>query len=120
MFATHSMNDIVFSAGSLMTGQWYHVAAVYTPGELSLYVDGVFSASVTQSATGPIRAVAGSHTTLGGLYVSGEADPQEIYDGYLDDVKIWSVARTAEQICVDAGGFYSGTADPPCWFPDPN
>ena len=120
MFASRSLlpEDIAFSGNALVTGNWYHLAGVYDNGQLSLYVNGVLEGQVTQDASGPVPAVPMAQTYLGGLYLEGETAPQELFDGFIDDVKIWSVARTPEEICLDSGGFYDLAGDPPCTHPE--
>ncbi|MFH2006486.1 MAG: LamG-like jellyroll fold domain-containing protein [bacterium] len=103
MFGAHDANTLVFSSGIIPTGEWRHVAGVYEAGTLTLYVDGEQSDSTTQSQTGPVAAPANARTFIGHLNDAG-AGWDTFFEGYLDDIKVWSVARTAPQICADAGG----------------
>jgi cysteine-rich repeat protein len=120
MFAvgTLSASDIAFGSEPLMTGNWYHIAGVYDDGELSLYVDGVLSGGVTLDATGPVPAYSEAQTYLGGVYTEGGGGPEQLFDGFVDDIKLWSVARSAEEVCLDSGGFYDESADPVCTHPE--
>jgi len=86
----------------LTTGEWHHVAAIAdtTTSELSLYIDGV--KEVLQSSPGwdgTVRSVymemnIGRKCTGGGCW-----------DGYIDEVRVWNVARTQADILV---GMYGG------------
>lgn len=74
-------------------GNWHHVAVVYTggaTGTLSLYVDGKFNTS----------AVKNLNTTGSNLRIGQRAFPQtgEFFNGSIDEVRIWNVARTQCQL----------------------
>jgi len=109
-FASESFDHFAESAEFLPTGRWTHVAGVYAAGQLTLYVDGVESGSATQVSTGPVPDQATARTHLGHLNQGSSSSLDTFYEGYMDDVKIWSVARTQAEICIDAGGTpdYSG------------
>jgi len=81
----------VVSVSSVQDGQWHHVAGVREGNEIRIYVDGVLEAAqplpfeMDLTNTDPI--LLGSRHSLGNyLY------------GTLDEIRFWSVARTAEQI----------------------
>jgi len=81
----------VVSTSLVADGQWHHAAGVRAGDEIRIYVDGVLEGSrqippeMDVSHSGP--AVLGSrHTLANYLY------------GYMDEIRFWSVARTAEQI----------------------
>ena len=81
-------------AGSLSTGQWYHVACSYKNGEgIKLYVDGVLDASEA-TASGTINASSNVAVILG----KRGADNTRYFKGEIDEVKIYPFALTAEQI----------------------
>lgn len=74
---------------------WRHYAAVYASDGSSfvMYVDGVVAANQTWPALPPRPALAninGEPLTLGAFLT-----------GSLDEVKLWPVARTAEQVAAD-------------------
>jgi cysteine-rich repeat protein len=120
MFAVGSLaqQDIAFTADPLLTGDWYHLAGVYQDGELSIYLNGVLSGGVTLDASGPLPSEPDARTYLGGIYVSGQQEPEQWFDGFVDDVKLWSVARSPEEVCRDSGGFYDPQGDPACTHPE--
>ena len=40
------------------------------------------------------------------LHTDGASPWDTFMHGYLDDVKIWRIARTQREICADAGGWH--------------
>ncbi|HUN81289.1 MAG TPA: FG-GAP-like repeat-containing protein [Phycisphaerae bacterium] len=80
---------------SVYFGQWHHVAGVYSaPGNFCrLYVDGVQKASV--AAAGQLN-YSDADFLIGNF---GEAE--EGFDGLIDEVRLWNVARTEQQIRDD-------------------
>ncbi len=73
---------------------WFHIAGVYNGTTSKIYIDGIEVAS-TNIAMGNI----GNSTFNANL----GRDPQDTVrrlDASLDDVRIWNIARTAEQINV--------------------
>ena len=82
---------------ALRVGRWTHVALVrdLTHRRLQFYLDGVL---VNQAAAAYASATAsGNPITLGRGYVSNLA-------GSLDEVRVWNVARTPEQVAADLAG----------------
>ncbi|HKJ92430.1 MAG TPA: LamG-like jellyroll fold domain-containing protein, partial [Longimicrobiales bacterium] len=87
---------------TLPIGTWHHLAATYdsATAALTLYVDG---AAVTPTLTNPgkfgrMRAGKGSAVYLG-AYGTSAGDGN--FQGALDEVRIWSVARTGSQTAND-------------------
>lgn len=76
---------------SLIPGQWTHLASVFDGTNLTVYVNG--QPVLVQAAA---FNLAGIPLTLGEPH-SGENG----FSGVMDDVRIWSVARTAAQIQQD-------------------
>ena len=78
------------------SARWRHVAGTFDvdSGELVLYVNGKEVAAAHHEGrrsahTGPLM--------LG-------TDSGNLWKGLMDEVRIWSSVRTAEQVCEDAGG----------------
>ena len=65
---------------------------------LVIYVDG--RAAVRARSAGPVATGASQ-----GIYIGGAAPdhPPDLYVGQLDELRLFSVARNAQQICADAG-----------------
>ena len=73
-------------------GQWHHVAGVYSHsgGFANLYVDGVLKG--TTPSNGPL-----THDSSD-LRFGNWSGCCEDFDGIIDEVRIWNVARTEQQI----------------------
>ena len=76
---------------------WQHLACTYDRSVLRLYISGnvVASQAWTQALS-----TAGTN----GLALAGNSPTGDILDGEIDDLRIWSVARSDQDICDDAGG----------------
>ncbi|MGI4869707.1 MAG: endo-beta-N-acetylglucosaminidase [Janthinobacterium lividum] len=79
--------------GLLTAGVWTHLAATYDGTTMKLYINGVLNAS--QSATGSV--VANAAFTLGRNYAASRS-----FDGRLDEVRVWTRARTAAEVAASA------------------
>jgi hypothetical protein len=91
-FGTGPSNDLV-STVSVNDGNWHHIAATCNNGFKSLYVDGVLQG--TQNVGTPLV------TNNDNVRIGSQIDsysPIRAFHGDIDDVRIWNVARTAEQI----------------------
>lgn len=79
--------------------EWHHVATTFDGKTLALYVDGVLDA--TLPTTAKPRADSVQHFGIGaGLDSKGVA--AGAFHGAIDDVRVWSSARTAAQISASA------------------
>ncbi|MDO7136699.1 LamG-like jellyroll fold domain-containing protein [Algibacter lectus] len=82
----------VSSTVSVIDNTWHHVAATYNGIEATIYIDGSPSGSVAGSGdiniNNTIAVAIGENLDMPGRY----------YTGNLDEVRIWNIARTAEQI----------------------
>jgi len=81
----------------VLTSHWTHLACTYDGATLATYVNGVAAA---RTVTGdPIATNRAS-----GIHVGGDpGDAGDIYTGRLDELRIFNLARTEQQICADAG-----------------
>ncbi len=76
----------------LQVGVWSHIAYVITPTGYTIYVNAVQKGS--GSFNGTPLAFSSSHIMTLGNYGTGGST----YNGALDELRIWSVARTASEI----------------------
>lgn len=74
-------------------GQWHHIAAVCNNGVKSLYIDGVFQGTQTVGTPLPLN----DNTFRIGSQ-SNEYIPMRNFNGGIDEVRIWNVARTLDEI----------------------
>jgi hypothetical protein len=74
--------------------QWHHVGLVYDLDVFHrhLYVDGIEVAKDTD--------IVGGASSDGGLYIGAGKNPEEgsLFSGLIDDVRIYNVALSAEEI----------------------
>lgn len=85
--------------------QWHHVAAVKNTEALILYIDGLEMARLPYSGDAP---AAGEPIRIGASAGFGD----RFFDGAIDEVRIWNVARTEQQLAdnktVDLTGNETG------------
>lgn len=82
-----------FAAGRLL--QWTHVAATYNGAQAVLYVDGVQVANAVGNGQ-PIRDLNAESLRIG--KGSDVGTPMEVWNGQIDEVRLWPFARTAAEI----------------------
>ncbi|MFC1569544.1 LamG-like jellyroll fold domain-containing protein [bacterium] len=84
-YSAKSFSDAAYN------GFWHHFAGTYDGSVLILYINGEFIA--TTECTGPINAVTDA------LNVGRNSQkPDRLYDGLIDEVRIYSRALTVEEI----------------------
>jgi hypothetical protein len=103
----------LLSTGTVQFGRWQHVALVYDGAERRFYIDGQLA------GTGPAPAINPdtSGAAIGGV-ISELANTRNRFDGLIDEVGLWSVALTAEQLATIARAPLTG-AEPglTAWWP---
>jgi hypothetical protein len=77
----------------LAQGIWYHIAGVYNGTTVTIYVNGVAEHSTNATAA---NLTTGSNTFP--YYIGGTTWNNRCWNGAIDEVRIWNVARTAAQI----------------------
>jgi hypothetical protein len=103
-FFLHPNGDLICTAGGSVTAQasvqpnrWTHIACTHANNTISIYADGalITSGAATALPTGSTTGI-----TLGGNNPANGGSP---LTGMLDQVRLFSVGRSAQQICTDAG-----------------
>ena len=84
-------------------GQWTHVAMTYGGGFLRLYVDGVLDKQVAASTAGGIGEL-----QLPYRIGSQAGSSENTFAGLIDEVRLWDVVRTEEQIFDSQAGLAPG------------
>ncbi|MBN1423419.1 DJ-1/PfpI family protein [Candidatus Fermentibacteria bacterium] len=95
-------------ANSLMLDRWQHVAVVYDAvAGVALFIDGE-SQEVTYSTvpSGPLRDNAGMD-----LIIGNTAADSYTFDGIIDEVRVWRVARSADEIQDARTRYLNGDED---------
>lgn len=88
----HAYNDIVASSSTnLSTGQWHHVAVTFNSTEAKIYIDGSLDSTTSGNFYIP-NYTSVTATTIGSWNNFGHLD------GKIDEVRIWSVVRTDQEI----------------------
>ncbi|WP_426359295.1 LamG-like jellyroll fold domain-containing protein [Pseudocolwellia sp. HL-MZ19] len=96
-------------SGALADGQWHHVTMVLNDTTLSLYTDGAFSGSKTVT---PVE------NTLN-ITVGGTASGNYMFNGAVDDVRVYQTALDADAVFSLASSSNSIAGDP-CTNPNIN
>jgi hypothetical protein len=88
------------AAGTVITttktvgdGTWIHVAVTYSSGSHKLYINGALEG--TSTASGTMANNASIPLTFGAWIISGVP---KVFKGDMDEVRIWSVIRSASEI----------------------
>lgn len=89
---------------SFQTNTWYHLAVTYDGKALRVFVNGAEFA--IEARSGPMRIDESA------LYI-GRGDPEfsfgEFFHGALDEIRLWNVARTPEQLRAAMNTSLSGS-----------
>ncbi len=93
--------DIMSNGYALMPGVWYHVCAVKSGRNLSLYLNGKLIASGTSRGAGP------KNWRGAKFYVGGTMTNLASFTGWVDEVQIWSKALTADEVKLAMKGYAS-------------
>ncbi len=94
-FGTGDPDVTCFSVSPINLGDWTHVAGTrdMTDGVLRVYVNGELEATLSSGNTTPMADV--TPAWIGGNY---EADFYNGLEGTIDEMRLWSVARSAEEL----------------------
>ena len=85
------------------SGVWTQITLVHGGGVLSVYKDGVLAGSVASGAT---SQTSGAVLYLGGVINS--TSKHWLFEGDLDEIQIWNVARSASDIAAAMTGPLTG------------
>lgn len=87
----------ILSQSTIENGRWTHLALARSSGVVTLYVNGVAEASYTAdydvTSSGPLRIGANRENNVG-----PEGAPLFNFGGLIREVRLWSVARTAQEL----------------------
>ena len=87
------------------SNQWYHIALVYNGDTFKTYLDGDFAASI--DAPSSIFNCSDTDLLFGGMQIGNF----ENLNGLIDDVSLWSIDLTEEQINTHMNTQLSGDED---------
>jgi len=86
---------LVGSGGTLTAGVWYHIAATYDGNRMRLYQDGIEVASAPK--TGGVFQAPAVEAYIG----ANPGASNQVFDGRIDDVKVFGRALTCDEIAVE-------------------
>ena len=87
----------ISTVGVITQNTWTHVACTHDGTTLAIWINGSMAASV--AATGNIGTGGTNGTSIGG----DSPPPNDRFIGMMDQVRVFSEARSAAQICAAAG-----------------
>jgi hypothetical protein len=93
-----STNNIMQTSATIPEDEWHHICATYdsTEGALGttrLYIDGILED--TDDTLDPMDVASDAHFMIG---AANYIDRQQKHDGCVDEVRVWSVALSQDQI----------------------
>jgi hypothetical protein len=88
-------NHPVYGKTAITRGTWHHVAATYDGAKWRLYVDGKLDGEATANAMPRADSV---HAFALGSAIASDGVAHGFLHGALDEVRVWSLARSAEEI----------------------
>lgn len=86
-------NNSIIASHAINTNRWYHVAVTFDGTNYSLYIDGILD-----------NTASGANPTLNtvdfilGAMSQNTYTPYNYYNGYADELRIWNVSLTVDQI----------------------
>jgi hypothetical protein len=95
----------VASSSRLERNRWYHLAATYDGFTVRLYINGQLESSKAKSGYHNMSV----YNPNDGAFMIGQSLGSRWFDGEIYDVRIWSVARTAQQIMDNLCGIDPAT-----------
>lgn len=101
-------STLVASSGTLQAGRWHHVAASYDGAAMRLYLDGALVGSLAK--TGPVARDPNVPTWIG----SNPGTFDQVFDGRIDEVKIFGRALSAAEIAQEMAAPLPATQRGPC------
>lgn len=99
-YVYNGVGSFIESTTNFNDGNWHHVAEIVSTTERRLYVDGIL---VGTSNALPTQNL--DYITLG----NSNYTPLNYYNGDIDEVRIWNVARTLDQIYASKNCELQGT-----------
>ena len=89
-------------AVSIIPGRWNHLALVWDGGRIQTYLDALPVGGGTSTSGAAADPPSDMH--FGAFCDSDGSNCRDTMQGFIDEVKVWRTARTASEVCTDAGG----------------
>jgi Concanavalin A-like lectin/glucanases superfamily len=84
---------------NIADGTWHHIAGVWDGANLNLYIDTILVATTAWTNAPAYNVI--SFVQIGALYQSATNANSSYFDGKIDDVRLWGIARSASNILVN-------------------
>lgn len=108
LFQTRYPSVYLYSYLKPKIGEWYHLAAVHdqTQGKLLFYINGMLDRSVEMSSA--------AHTNDRSIFIGAReyltsGNPFAFFKGEIDEIRIWNVARSSNDINASMGHRLTGS-----------
>ncbi len=86
----------LYSSDAIPINEWHHLAAVYNGATMEIFVDGVSKGSQAATLSVSASSAANAKVVIGAYYENNL--PAQFFNGNIDEVRIWNVARTSTEI----------------------
>jgi len=96
-----NINGNGLSSGPIQLNRWTHIASTYDGQEVCIYLDGSLSRSMFLSTIIDVQDSA--------LYIGNDSNLTiRQFDGYIDELRIWCVAKSQDEIEQDMNRILGG------------
>ncbi|WP_421891879.1 LamG-like jellyroll fold domain-containing protein [Marinoscillum sp.] len=92
IFGVNALSSVVSPSATYTDGSWHHAAGVYSGTLLTLYLDG----ELIDTTSAPLTM------DLSAFKIGDHSGGNLVWDGELDNMRIWNVARTQSEIIANA------------------
>lgn len=86
---------VITSANTIPTATWSHIAIVRSGTTITCYINGIVQATLTDVFVRNLTSTSGQNKSTIGAWAVQNA---QFFNGSMDEVRIWNIARTASQI----------------------
>lgn len=86
-------NNSIIATHAIDTNRWYHIAVTFDGTNYKLYIDGILD----KTASGVNPTLNSVDFILGAMSQNTDT-PYNYYNGYTDELRIWNVSLTVDQI----------------------
>jgi hypothetical protein len=90
---TGTWQEINSAANSVLLNNWHHVAATYDGTNMKIYVDGIVIAEANR-----LGLIIANNVSKNLFIGKSPGFPGGVFNGKIDEVRIWDIARTQSQI----------------------
>jgi len=87
----------IVSTITIPEGKWSHIAATYNGTTMNLYINGQLAGSLVSGSVG--TTAASTNVLIGASYYSNS--PNNFFKGKIDEVRIWSLARSQSEVLAN-------------------